>query len=245
MDKKQLVIGLGQIGTAIKDILGCDGLDPEKSIYPEKSVTHKYDVIHICFPYFPGFIQEVQTYAADFEASLIVIHSTVPIGTTKSIGDNAVYSPVRGIHPNLKEGIETFTKFFAGDRSKEALDLFFTKIRHCTYSISENATESLEAAKLWDTTQYGLNIILQKEIHSFCEERKLDFGLIYTTFNESYNMGYEILGHPEFKKYILKPSDGPIGGHCILPNCDILPHWICELIRLKNKEYMDIASLGE
>ena len=61
-----------------------------------------------------------------------------------------------------------------------------------------------------------------------------DFDLIYTHANESYNKGYEKLGHPEYKKYILKHVDGKIGGHCVLQNCPFLDSWISSLIQEEN-----------
>ena len=37
-----------------------------------------------------------------------------------------------------------------------------------------------------------------------------------------YNEGYEKLGEPQFKKYVLEYMPGPTGGHCVNPNHKIL-----------------------
>jgi hypothetical protein len=67
-----------------------------------------------------------------------------------------------------------------------------------------------------------VNIQLEKLIHEFCEEHGCDFHTVYTEANRSYNEGYENLGEPQFKKYILEHQEGPVGGHCCLPNNEIL-----------------------
>jgi len=225
----QIVIGLGEIGTAIQKILGCEGYDQRMGLL-EKPMKH--EVIHICFPYFKGFEKEVRNYKKKFRAKLVIIHSTVPIGTSEKL--NSVASPCRGVHPHLEEGIRTFTKFFGGEKAEEAAKLFSS---HGITTYSCKDSRSIEAMKLWDTTIYGFNIVLEKEIHRFCEENDLDFDKVYTKANISYNEGYEELGKPQFKKYILKHSEGKIGGHCVIPNCDLLDSWVAKTIKKKNNEY--------
>lgn len=228
--KRHLVIGLGQIGTAIRKIIvGADGCDPMKGVYGNGS----YDVLHICFPFFEGFVDMVNDYRRTYDADLVIIHSTVPIGTSESIGLHSVASPCRGVHPNLVEGIRTFIKFFGGDRATEAAEIFED------YGIEARCTDdsrSVEAFKLWDTTMYGLNIIMQKEIKRFCEDNGLHFDIVYTEANQSYNDGYRDLGMQQYQKYIIGHRDGKIGGHCIIPNCGLLDSWISELIVEKNNE---------
>lgn len=227
---KNLVIGsAGQIGSAIRQILDCDGYD----IADEKNPGNFYDVIHICIPYSEDFVEIVNEYVNRFEPELIIIHSTVPVGTCEKMGlaEDVVYSPVRGIHPDLERGIRTFLKIFAGEKAKEAALIFQQKGVPCSFATYDNAVRSLEAAKLWDTTQYGWNIVLEKAIHQYCVANGLEFKLVYTLFNETYNKGYEDLGHPEFKKYILKHIPGKIGGHCVNANLDLLHSPISRIIK--------------
>lgn len=228
--KTNLVIGIGEIGEAIVSILQCDGYDPMKGIIAEG----KYDVLHICFPYFENdrtnFIESVISYREKFDADLVIIHSTVPVGTTEKIGSFAVHSPCRGVHPHLEQGIRTFLKFFGGVRASEAENVF--PMLCCASTSNAKTTELM---KLVDTTVYGVNILMQKEIKSLCEEHGADYEIAYTLSNVSYNAGYEKLGMPQFKKYVLKDYPGLIGGHCIMPNAQLFDSWMCELLNEKNK----------
>jgi hypothetical protein len=223
--KSNLVIGLGQIGTAIKEILQCDGQDKEILF------SGHYDVLHICIPALKNFVEVVEMYRELYTPNLIIVHSTVPIGTCKQLG--AVHSPCRGIHPNLKEGIMTFVKYFGGEKAEEASQIFTEKGIKVKCIKDSNTVEAL---KLWDTTQYGWNIMLEKEIYKYCQENGLDFDLIYTDANKTYNEGYEELGHPEYKKYILKQVDGTVGGHCVLQNLPLLGGLIADTINEYNSK---------
>lgn len=222
-----LVIGLGEVGKAIREVLGADGLDI--NITPTHST---YDVLHICFPYSNKFVENVVAYQKKYTPSLTIIHSTVPIGTSREC--NAVHSPVRGIHPHLTEGVRTFVKYFGGKDAEQAAKIFRD------LGITVKATplsENTEALKLWDTTIYGMNIIIEKAIHEFCKTHDLDFNLIYADANTTYNEGYERLGHPEYKKYILAHKEGPIGGHCVIPNAKLIDSPLARLLQRYNKRY--------
>lgn len=210
---KNLVIGLGEVGSAIQKILQCDGYD---AAGPLAQGDH-YDVLHICFPYSEPFVGYVRGYIELFQPSLVIVHSSVPLGTCDPQG--WVHSPVRGVHPNLEEGIRTFKKYFGGNLAAEASWIFRERGLDCY--VTEHA-RTTEALKLWDTTQYGVMIALQKEIYSYCKRHNLDFDLVYGDANRTYNEGYNKLGRQEVARPHLKQIDGPIGGHCVIPNAELL-----------------------
>src|SRR5690606_40778498 len=58
--------------------------------------------------------EHVQRYAAEHGAELVVVHSTVPVGTCDANG--WVHSPVRGRHPNLVGGLRKFVKHRSEER---------------------------------------------------------------------------------------------------------------------------------
>jgi hypothetical protein len=68
-------------------------------------------------------------------------------------------------------------------------------------------------------------------------KNKVNFDLVYTDSCKTYNEGYEKLGHPEYKKYILKHMKGKIGGHCVLNNLKFLDSPIARIIQSRNKNY--------
>lgn len=229
---KNLVIGnKGQIGSAIQKILECEGFDIEGMNTYQDNIG---SVLHITIPYSENFVEQVSQYADLLYSPLIIIHSTVPVGTCAKFDSkfNIVYSPCRGVHPELEKGIRIFDKYFAGRSCERASRIFSDKIDgQCIFSDSPSSIESLESAKLWDTTQYGWNIVLEKLVHKYCVEHNLDFNLVYTMFNKSYNEGYEKLGHPEYKKYVLEHREGKIGGHCVIPNLELLDSPIAQIIK--------------
>ncbi|MBU1992062.1 hypothetical protein KKC67_03590, partial [Patescibacteria group bacterium] len=55
-----------------------------------------------------------------------------------------------------------------------------------------------------------------------CIQHNLDFEKVMTRFNETYNEGYTKLGKKNVVRPVLTPSNGAIGGHCIVNNKNIL-----------------------
>lgn len=200
-----VVIGIGEVGKALQEILGCDGVDREIGLAAEH-----YDFMHVCIPYSEHFEEIIKSYQVRFSPNYTVIHSTVPIGTTRKLDAN--HSPIRGRHPDLAKSIVTFTKYIAGPQASEIADEF-NKFGMKT-KVFKRADET-EAGKLIDLMQYGAAILLNKEIHKFCEENSLDFDIVYKHFNLTYNRGYRKLGFKEFIRPILKYMPGKIGGHCV------------------------------
>lgn len=206
-----LTVGLGEVGKAINKIVGGSYVTTNKSTWDGSNV----DVVHICIPYSKDFWAIVEAYKE--VGGLVIVHSSVPIGTCDALG--VVHSPIRGVHPHLEEGIRTFVKYFGGDRAHKAATIF-RKLGIKTKVYDQARTT--EAIKLWDTTQYGRLIMLEKEIHAFCKKHNLDFKAVYTQANKDYNKGYVELGRPEVVRPYLKHIEGPIGGHCVIPNAKLL-----------------------
>jgi UDP-N-acetyl-D-mannosaminuronate dehydrogenase len=210
---KQLIIGMGEVGKALSQLL-------EKNVATMdlEPVDGKFNVVHICFPYTKAFIGSVEAYVKRYEPKLLIIHSSVPVGTTDRFGDIAVHSPVRGVHPNILEGLKTFDKYFGGKQAKKASNLF----KGLCPTVCVKSARDTEMAKLLDTTYYGWNIIFNKKVKHLCEEYNLDFDTVYTKFNESYNEGYAKLGMGHVRRPVLKYMEGKCGGHCIRPNVVLL-----------------------
>lgn len=231
-NKKHIIIGAGEIGISLFNVL--------KSHYnvflrdKNDDLNGKFEIVHICYPHSKNFVKVSKFYIKKYKPSLVVIHSTIPVGTTKKISLIAVHSPIRGLHPNLEKGIKTFVKYFGGGRAKEAAR-YFSKIGIKTKTFKDSKTTEL--LKILDTTYYGWNIVFAKEAKRICDELNLKFEEVYTIPNQDYNDGYKKLGMPHVIRPVLKPMEGKIGGHCIVPNADLLKDWITEIIKKRNKNY--------
>jgi hypothetical protein len=209
-----LVIGAGEVGTALAKHLGCHIRDLEDP----GTLLEEYDVIHIAYRWSDKFISTTATYQELYRPELVVVHSTVPIGTCDKF-QYWVHSPVRGKHPNLLSGIQTFKKHFGGAQAQRAAELTNEHWPH--HEIHAKAATT-EAGKLFELTLYGMEVMMQKEIRSFCEAFDLPFEEVYTSFTRSYNDGWEWLGEYRFIKPELSHVPGPLGGHCVVAGAKLL-----------------------
>ena len=206
---RQLVVGAGEVGSAIAAVL--TGAY-EVSIRDMVGETPRADVLHVCFPWSDDFERAVRLYQTASGTDLIIIHSTVPVGTSRRVG--AIHSPVTGRHPDLVPSLRTFTKWFGGGQAAQAAAVFAA----CGVSTETVPDpETTEAGKLWQTLQYGWLIALQKEAYRYCFLEGADPEVAYGRMNETYNAGYAALGEP-FRLPVLADMPGPIGGHCVIPN---------------------------
>lgn len=212
-----LIVGHGEVGKSLHSVLArldkCFYYDLTGGDWNKEPV----DVVHICIPFTDAeeFAKEVEKWKK--VVKLVIVHSTVPVGTCDAL--EVIHSPICGVHPNLAEGIKTFVKYFGGKNAYLGAEIF-RRFGIKTWVFDEARTT--EAMKLWSTTQYGRLIMLEKEIYEWCKENKLDFDDVYTRSNKDYNEGYVKLKMPQVVRPYLKHMDGPIGGHCIVPNAKLL-----------------------
>lgn len=209
---KHLVIGLGEVGKAIREVLSCDGIGPG-----ETAPRETYDVLDICFPWSDRFVQSVRQYQQQYRPGYTVIHSTVPVGVSRSL--SAHHSPIRGKHPDLYRSVLTFTKYISGPEAPVLAG------HYAQYGIPVCAVpnqEDTEAMKLWDTTYYYWNVHFMRQVKAYCDRKGLDFSWVYTHANHSYNHGYQEMGMPQFTRPVLTYQPGPTGGHCLVPNAVLL-----------------------
>lgn len=214
---KTLIIGAGEVGTALQKVLidyEPQFIDPKLGVVDEGLTA---EIIHICFPYSDKFIDYVKEYQEKYKPKYTVIHSTVPVGTSNTLA--AIHSPIRGIHPNLEEGIRTFVKFLGGRDSSMVADYFRRAgLQVCLF----DKAETTEAMKLFDTEYYRACIEFAHRVKRFCDKNNLNFHEVYTLGNQTYNEGYTKLGHPEFVRPVLQPIMTPIGGHCVTQNSKLI-----------------------
>lgn len=238
------VLGIGEVGKAIAGIFSKDFTVLKKDLTYDELGKNKVEVLHICLPYNNDFEKIVAGQAKINLPALIIIHSTVKPGTTQGIFDKTkiptVHSPIMGAHPNLAKDLLIFTKII-GPTDKRSARLAVNHLEEVGIKtvVFNNSLES-EISKLFDTTYYAWNIIFSKVLWKICQDKNLDFGNVYTRLNEVYNEGYS-KSKPNVIRPILKYYPGPIGGHCIIPNVELLektiPSAISKIIIEENKKF--------
>lgn len=227
------VFGVGEVGNAIVKLFEKKLFVLKKDINVDTLKNNKIDVLHVCIPYTNEFEKIILKQCKKSKPRLLIIHSTVKPGTTTNIYNSlkipTVHSPIMGTHDNLAKYILKFKKII-GPSSKKAAD--FAK-KHLEIagisSIVFNNPEETELGKLLDTSYYGWNIIFNKLVWYICQENNIDFNSVYTKFNQIYNEGYKRT-KPEVLRPNLKFVSGAIGGHCIIPNLEILEDFSPNLI---------------
>lgn len=247
-----IVIGLGEVGTAILKLLktkykayGYDSNMPSRNY--KNLIRRKFEYMHICYPYSDNFVDTFEEYLITFDPDIVVVHSTVPIGTCSmlSVGfERLVYSPIRGIHPDLFDHIKQFPKYLAHPRDRNLLN----KVRHHfgnagiknTKTIHEY--EQLEFMKLISTTYYGVLISWAQQIQMQCWENKWNYHDV-TDFYKEHRYVYD--GEKGLKPVLYGTEE--IGKHCVLQNLPLLeesfrsPH--IKAIKISNEQLKQFLKL--
>jgi len=231
---------MGQVGFALSKILqsgsepleGYD-IDSKKCFQHSCNPNDQIYFLHICIP-FKKF--------SDFEPKAIVIHSTVAPKTTQKIQSETdipvLFSPVRGVHARMVEDMKRYTKFYSVEKKFNDIDIqksFEQRMNQVgvkTKKISSPVT--LELAKLLtDTSYYGWLIAYAQKTKMIADNYGVDF-------DEMWSFSDEI---QKFLNNRPKMYAGMIGGHCILPNLDLLDDNTFLLIKEINKEFSEEEKL--
>jgi len=209
-----VIVGLGEVGKPLFDIIKTQhevfGVDIDLA-----APLNRCDVMHVCFPFrSQAFVGQVVEYIGRYQPALTVINSTVPPGTSRRIagesGMPVVNSPVRGKHARMREEMLHYTKFIgaldpeAGARAAQHFESAGIKTKVL------GSPEATEIAKLTETTYFGVMIAWAQEVERYCKELGVDYGEVVSFYEE-------IKFFPPVKYF-----PGVIGGHCVMPNIDIL-----------------------
>ena len=229
---KSLVIGLGEIGSALYDILkekyggrkdgGVIGYDVKDGGDPDNLPIVGY--LHICIPWCDDFIEVVNNYISICTPLYTIIHSSVPVRTTAKIDGTAFHSPVRGKHPGMKEGLLTYVKYLSFDgadhyEASEVSNYFLKAGIECKVVID---TKTTELGKLLALSRYGVYIAFSKEQEAICEKYGVAYHKAVTDFENTRTEGLKKLGSDELIQPLLFPFENFIGGHCTVEDMEIL-----------------------
>jgi UDP-N-acetyl-D-mannosaminuronate dehydrogenase len=212
---KTLVVGLGEVGGAIAAILDRNETVLRHDLEPVE-IKAAIGVLHLCIPFQSHlqFQHAALLYIERFKPELTIIHSTVLPGATRSIAEKSgaalAYSPVRGKHVRMEDDLLRYTKFVAAPQQAEA-DIAIAHLERAgmkTRRIAE--VETLELAKLAETTYFGVCIAFAQELNRYAQQ-------VGANYSEAIEFFDEVKFLPRERYY-----PGFIGGHCVMPNIRLL-----------------------
>lgn len=217
MAEQTVVIGLGEVGRPLCDLIaqtGADvfGIDVARVDMPAPGTVA---VMHICIPFeIDDFVGQTARYVDRLRPELAVINSTVGVGTTRAVhertGARIVHSPIRGKHARMLEELTYYDKFIGPIDAEAGLlaKQHFESLGMTTRILS--SPEASELAKLTETTYFGLLVTWAQEVERYCDAVGVDYDEVVAI--------YEQIGYLPPMKYF----PGVIGGHCVMPNIEIL-----------------------
>lgn len=210
-----LVVGLGEVGSALASVLERRG-PVLKHDLERREFTEKISVMHLCVPFKERseFEAICLSYMRRFRPDLTIVNSTVVPGTTRRIAEASgipvAYSPVRGKHVQMEADLLRYTKFVAAPDATTArcAEEHFRRVGLNTAHL--HPPEILELAKLAETSYFGLLIAFAQELNRYAEQ-------VGGTYSDATRLFDEVSFLPHCRFF-----PGFIGGHCVIPNIHLL-----------------------
>jgi len=247
---KHLVIGLGEIGGPILQLLSKHVLTVGYDINQKLMNKKKFDnlksldieFIHVCIPFTNKFNSTIKKFFDEFNPQGIVIHSTIAPNTIKNLQQTIpipiIYSATRGVHKRMLNDLKRYTKFYAiepkAPREKWATTKFSSLMKKCGVKTKKLSTPlTLELAKIVvDTSYYGWLINYAQLSNLIAIQNKINYDEMWSFADEI----HKILGNRP------KMFPGFIGGHCVIPNLELISDKTLNLIKEINLDYAKILS---
>ena len=243
--KKDIVAGLGENGLPFLKLISkkenAVGYDLDKKLMNEKKFmkleTSQTRFLHIAIPVNQNFISNVVQLYKKFQPECIVIHSTISPGTTdriqKKLKIPIIFSATRGVHKRMLQDLKRYVKFFAISNNAPKKDWAVSKYREsmkkCGIKTQQmSKPKTLELAKiLCDTSYLGWLINYAQLTNTIALEHNVDYDEMWEFSDEI----HKILGNRP------KMFPGFIGGHCVIPNLELIQNQTLDLIKSINQKY--------
>ena len=243
--KKDIVVGIGEIGKPILKLLSKNNITVGFDLNPDLIDERKFEMyknlqtsfLHIAIPVSSKFESNLLQLYKKFKPECIVIHSTIGPGTIEQIQKKLdvplIYSATRGVHKRMLKDIKRYTKFFAisknAPKKQWAIKAYSTKMKNCGIKTKQmSKPETLELAKIICDTSYLGWLINYAQFSNIIAQR--------------YNVNYDEMWSfsDEIHKFLgnrPKMYPGFIGGHCVIPNIDLMHNQTLDLIKKMNNNY--------
>jgi UDP-glucose/GDP-mannose dehydrogenase family protein len=212
---RTLVVGLGEVGGALAAVLERAAPVLRHDI-ERRDFAEPIGVMHLCLPFGSGerFEEIALSYIERFKPELTIINCTVTPGTTRTIercsGRPVAFSPVRGKHVRMVDDLLRYKKFIAAVDPATAVRAqeHFRQAGMRTQLVAQ--PETLELAKLAETTYFGLIIAFAQELNRYAAAARADYDEAASFFDE--------VDYLPRTRYF----PGVIGGHCVIPNLRLM-----------------------
>ena len=186
------IMGNGEIGKSLHQVYKLAKYtdviirDPYQGIHNSLS---ECDIVNVAIPFFgyDKFVTSLKELRLR-KGCLVIIQSTIGVGTTDQIQKEmpdlvVIQSPVRGVHPNLTEGMLTFDKYIGISDKYYDNKMIVKTIEDHLVSLNmkpviTRAKES-ELAKVVSTTLYGINIAAINDVAEMCQKFDVDFDKVF------------------------------------------------------------------
>jgi len=243
--KKDVVVGIGEVGKPILKLLSKDNITVGFDLNPslmnkrkfEKYQNLKTSFLHIAIPISSKFESNLLQLYKKFKPECIVIHSTIGPGTIKQIQKKLdvplIYSATRGVHKRMLKDIKRYTKFFAisknAPKKQWAIKAYSKKMKNCGIKTKQmSKPETLELAKIiCDTSYLGWLINYAQFSNMIAQQYNVNYDEMWSFSDEI----HKFLGNRP------KMYPGFIGGHCVIPNLDLIHNQTLDLIKKMNNNY--------
>ncbi len=214
--KKDVVAGLGEIGSTILKLLSKKqitvGYDLDKKLVDESKVEKYQDTttsfLHIAIP-----------VTSKFDYNLLKLCKK--------------FRPECGVHKRMMYDLKRYTKFFAiskkAPKKQWAIKTYSGKMKNCGVKTRQmSKPETLELAKIiCDTSYLGWLVNYAQLSNKIAIEHGVDYDEMWSFSDEI----HKLLGNRP------KMYPGYIGGHCVIPNLNLINNETLDLINKMNNDY--------
>lgn len=217
MSKVLVMGGAGAVGSALVGALK-NAHEVEIVELKGKPEPQKFDILHVAMPWQGDFASKVAAVVKEYKVGLVINHSTVPPGTTKAIGPDAVHSPILGQHDNLANDIFKFTKWVGASNEKAgrlAASHLATAGFDARIKGTPNDTETLKLLCLY---RYFHDLAFYQNAETILEGFNVNKNLL-NAWTSTYNDGHK---GTKFSRSSLDYPNGKIGGTCVAQNTKLL-----------------------
>ena len=243
--KKDIVVGIGEIGKPILKLLSKNNIVVGFDLKPDLIDERKFEryknlqtsFLHVTIPVSSKFESNLLQLYKKFKPECIVVHSTISPGTIEQIQKKLdvplIYSATRGVHKRMLKDIKRYTKFFAisknAPKKQWAIKAYSTKMKNCGIKTKQmSKPETLELAKIiCDTSYLGWLINYAQFSNMIARQYDVNYDEMWSFSNEI----HKFLGNRP------KMYPGFIGGHCVIPNLDLIHNQTLDLIKKMNDDY--------